>query len=189
MAIRITVGRPTAFRSADELLEHLEGLALLPSSERPGATFTELDHGLQTAAILERDHPEDLELQIAGLVHDVAHPWDGPGQPRHGEMGAIAVRALLGSRVAALVEGHVPAKRYLTTVRPEYLGLLSSGSVATLKAQGGMLDTDEVAAFESRPHWAAMVELRLADDGAKVPGAVVPGLDHWRPVLRALCAR
>ena len=35
--------------------------------------------------------PDDEELQVAGLVHDLAHVWDAPGQPRHGTMGADAV--------------------------------------------------------------------------------------------------
>ncbi len=189
MPLHVTVGRPTAFASADELLGHLEGLGLVPSGEAGRVTFTELDHGLQTAAILEQEHPDDIELQVAGLVHDLAHPWDDRGQARHGELGARAVRALLGARVAALVDGHVEAKRYLTTVRPEYAEQLSAGSTATLRAQGGILDSDEVAAFEARPHWWAMVQLRMADDRAKVPGAVVPGLDHWTRAVRRLCAR
>jgi predicted HD phosphohydrolase len=34
-----------------------------------------------------------------------------------------------------------------------------------------------------------MVALRTADDDAKVPGADVPGLDHWLPVIRSVAAR
>jgi predicted HD phosphohydrolase len=190
--MRVTLGKPTVFASAQDLLAHLEGLGLLISTERTwrdGPTFTELDHGLQTAAILEREHPDDQELQVAGLIHDLAHPWDVEGQPFHGELGAKAIRPLLGSRIAALVEGHVPAKRYLATVRPEYRQQLSPGSIATLRAQGGDLDGDEVAAFEARAEWHAMVQLRMADDRAKVPGAIVPGLDHWRPIVVALASR
>ena len=33
-----------------------------------------------------------------------------------------------------------------------------------------------------------MVALRIADDHAKVPGAVVPGLDHWLPSIRKVAA-
>src|SRR5215510_13579646 len=99
------------FRAADELIEHLELLGTTASVEASG--LTELDHGLQCAALLCQRHPNDVELQIAGLVHDLAHPWDGPGQPRHAALGARAVRALLGSRIADLIAGHVPAKRYL----------------------------------------------------------------------------
>lgn len=174
------------FTDAPQLIEHLRWLATLPSVECDA--FTELDHGLQTAAILERTHPDDAALQVAGLVHDLAHPWDGPGQPRHGTMGADAVRVLFGDRVAELVAAHVPAKRYLVATDPEYFALLSEDSVMTLAAQGGPMDPREVRDFEADPDHRAMVALRIADDGAKVPGADVPALDHWIPIIERVAA-
>lgn len=172
------------FEHADELIEHLTMLGSLVSVE--DERMTELDHGLQTAALLRASDPDDFELQIAGLVHDLAHPWDSAGQPRHGTMGADAVRDLLGERVASLVAGHVPAKRYLIATIPEYLSVLSPDSVMTLGQQGGAMDDDEVDDFEADPEYLGMVALRVADDGAKVPGAVVPGLDVWIPTIRSL---
>ena len=174
------------FANADELIEHLQLLGTMLSAESD--EFTELDHGLQTAALLEQQHDDDPELLVAGLVHDLAHPWDGPGQPRHAYMGADAVRRVLGERVASLIEGHVPAKRYLVATVPEYAGVLSADSTMTLERQGGPMDEREVAAFEADPHYRAMVALRIADDHAKVPDAVVPGLDHWLPSIRAVAA-
>ncbi len=175
------------FHDVDELIEHLRGLGATASAET--AAFTELDHGLQCAAILERDHADDVELQVAGLVHDLAHPWDGPGQPRHASMGADAVRPILGERVAGLVGGHVAAKRYLVTVDSGYRSTLSKDSIATLAAQGGDLDAAGVEAFRMQGGWEAMVALRRADDGAKVAGAEVPGLDHWVDAIRAVARR
>jgi predicted HD phosphohydrolase len=176
------------FATVDDLIDHLAGLGSLDSEEATGnaRTFTELDHGLQCAALLEAAAPGDLELQVAGLVHDLAHPWDGPGQPNHHRLGADAVRDLLGARVAALVEAHVDAKRYLVTVDPAYRATLSPGSIHTLAAQGSDLSPAEVAAAEALPHWAAAVALRRADDGAKVPGADVPPLEHWTPIIRTV---
>jgi predicted HD phosphohydrolase len=178
---------PHVFTTADELLAHLDLLGTMPSAESD--EFTELDHGLQSAALCLAAAPDDEELQVAALIHDLAHPWDGPGQPRHALMAADAVRGLMGERVADLVAGHVPAKRYLVTTDPDYRARLSADSIATLAAQGGDLSADEVAWFESLPHWEAMVVLRRADDGAKVPGAVVAGLDRWRATVRAVAAR
>ncbi len=178
---------PVRFTTVDELLDHLGALGRTVSVE--SEALTELDHGLQCAALLLEVAPHDEELQVAGLVHDLAHPWDGPGQPRHASMGAIAVSDILGGRVADLIRAHVPAKRYLVATRSEYADLLSPDSVMTLAAQGGPMRPDEVAAFEEHPDYPAMVELRIADDGAKVPGAVVPGLDHWEPVVRAVARR
>jgi predicted HD phosphohydrolase len=175
------------FASVDDLVAHLEQLAAMPSIDIDGGS--ELDHGLQCAALLERARPDDDELHVAGLIHDLAHPWDGPGQPRHAAMGAAAVKSLLGERVAALVRGHVPAKRYLVAVNPDYFALLSPDSVMTLGEQGGAMTPAEVRGFEEQAHWEAMVELRMADEGSKVPGANVPGLDHWVGAIRAVAER
>ncbi len=175
------------FATTVELIEHLRRLAELDSDE--GLAFSELDHGLQTAAILAEAEPDDVELQVAGLVHDLAHPWDGPGQPEHHRLGARAVEALLGTRVADLIESHVDAKRYLVATDPDYRRALSPGSVATLRAQGGPMSTDEIADVESSPDWAAAVALRRADDRAKVPGAVVADLEHWIPVIESVAER
>ncbi len=175
------------FHHVDELVQHLQWLGTLASVE--DERFTELDHGLQTAALLREQHTDDASLQIAGLVHDLAHPWDAPGQPRHATMGADAVRELLGPRVANLIQAHVPAKRYLVATVPEYFAVLSADSVMTLEAQGGPMDDVEVGEFERDPDCTAMVALRVADDSAKVHDAVVPGLEFWIPSLRAVAIR
>jgi len=172
------------FFNTQELVDHLVVLKATVSAESD--KFFELDHGLQCAALLEKSDPLDIELQIAGLIHDLAHPWDGPGQPRHATMGADAVRTILGERVSALIAGHVPAKRFLVTTQPEYRDLLSPDSVMTLEAQGGDLSLQEVVDFQSNPWWEAMVALRIADDGAKDPHAVVPELEHWIDAIHSL---
>ena len=172
------------FANTQELVDHLVLLKTTVSAESD--KFFELDHGLQCAALLEKSDPADIELQVAGLIHDLAHPWDGPGQPRHATMGADAVRTILGERISALIEGHVPAKRFLVTTRPEYQALLSEDSVMTLAAQGGDFTEAEVSEFTAQPWWEAMVALRIADDGAKDPHAVVPPLEHWIDAIHSL---
>lgn len=175
---------PRRFKDSDDLIEHLGILATTPSADIAG--MTELDHGLQCAALLKAAAPDDLELQVAGLIHDLAHPWDEPGQPRHAKMGAIAIADLLGDRIADLILGHVPAKRYLTATQPEYLELLSVDSLMTLQAQGGPMTAEEIADFESHPDADSMVLLRIADDRAKTVGTIVPGLDTWVDGIRTL---
>lgn len=175
------------FRNVDEIIEHLEQLGNVESVE--AEHFTELEHGLQTAALLCEMAPEDVELQVAGLVHDLAHPWDGPGQPRHATMGAIAVREVLGDRIADLILSHVPAKRYLVATRREYASILSPDSVMTLAAQGGPMTAEEIEAFEQNADFQAMVDLRIADDGAKVPGKLVPALSTYEDSIRELASR
>lgn len=148
-----------------------------------------LDHGLQCADVLRRHYPDDLEMQIAGLVHDLGHvavPNDVDGHGRHGR---VLFTELLGERVADLVELHVPAKRYLVTVEAKYSDGLSAGSVRTLAEQGGPMSAEEVAAFEAEPRHQEAIVLRRADEAAKIAGREVPGLDEWRPRIEELVAR
>lgn len=182
-----TASVPRVFSTADELLHHLEDLAVLASVE--SRQMTELDHGLQTAELLRHTAPDDIELQISGLIHDLAHPWDRPGQPEHARLGAEAIADLLGERVASLILGHVAAKRYLVATHDDYLDMLSDDSVMTLRAQGGAMTPSEIAAFEADDDCQAMVRLRLADDAGKVPGAQVPNLGFWEPKIRELARR
>ena len=161
--------------SVMELLQLLEALGSVPSEDIDG--LSELDHGLQCAHRLARRRPLDIELQLAGLVHDVGHQF-GPDD-RHGDIGGDLVRPLLGERVAALVAAHVPAKRYLVATDTRYARRLSSISSATLTVQGGPLVEAEAVAFRSLPCFEDAIELRRADDGGKVPGRKVPGLDRW----------
>jgi predicted HD phosphohydrolase len=163
-----------------ELEELLASMASEPAEETAG--LSELDHGLQCAFELARSRPDDRELQLAGLVHDIGHRF-GPDED-HGALGGERVRGLLGERVAGLVEAHVPAKRYLVTTDASYRARLSTESTRTLSVQGGDLGEDELCSFLSTRYAADALELRRADDAAKVPGRPVWTLDHWVPMLR-----
>lgn len=173
----------THFDGIADLEAFLESTGRLPMEE-PG--LFELDHGLQCAAELAAASPEDVELQIAGLVHDICH-----GQCHisvHDMVGADAVRDVLGRRVADLVGLHVAAKRYLMSTDDDYASRLSRVSTHTLALQGGGMSAEEIAAFESNPNAADAILLRKADEAAKIPGRVVPDLDHWKPALRRIAA-
>ena len=177
----ITTG---AFDGLADLETALWEMARTPSDETPD--MTELDHGLQCAAELKSAAPDDVGLQIAGLVHDIGH---GRTHIRdHGWAGAEAVRGVLGRRVAELVGLHIDAKRYLVTTDTAYRARLSPVSIQTLALQGGDLSAEEVARFEAWPHWREALRLRRADEAAKTPGRDVPGLSSWLPALRAVAA-
>jgi predicted HD phosphohydrolase len=168
-----------------ELLDLLGALAGEPAEHTVG--LSELDHGLQCAFELERVRPDDRELQLAGLVHDIGHRF-GPDE-EHGALGAEKVRGLLGDRVACLVDAHVPAKRYLAATEAPYRSQLSAESTRTLGVQGGPFSPEEIASFLSVPHAADAIALRRADEAAKVPGRPVPSLAHWAPILRDCAER
>jgi predicted HD phosphohydrolase len=154
-----------------------------------------LEHSLQCAELLRASHPDDLELQVAGLVHDLGwlartrEGWTLRLDAAHDVDGRALVAELLGERVAELVGGHVAAKRYLLATDPTYAVLLSARSEVTLTFQGGVMDAGEVAEFEQCPQRDDLLALRRADDRAKVRGAVVPGPDAWRSVVERITVR
>jgi predicted HD phosphohydrolase len=170
--------------SVEEILAVLASAA--DRSLSPDVRVSQLDHAIQTAALLARDHPGDPELTAAGLVHDIGHLLPGGSDERHAANGAAAVRGALGERVAGIVARHVEAKRYLVASEGAYDGRLSRDSVNSLGRQGGALSAEEARVFLAH-RWAGdAVTLRRADDAAKVDGLVVDGLDRWEPILRGL---
>jgi predicted HD phosphohydrolase len=165
---------------AESLIEFLAGLDGVFDAPPPeGDPVDLLQHGLQCAAVLRAERPEDLELQLAGLVHDIGHAvGDGP---EHARAGADAVRPVLGDRVADLVGLHVEAKRYLAATEDYELSLASEMSLAR---QGAAMTPAEVEEFRQLPFAADAVALRRADEAAKVVGLEVPGLETWAARLR-----
>lgn len=176
--------------TVDELMELLaNGEDVWDMPDRSGDPVDILDHDRQCAELLRQRYPGDEELQVAGLVHDIGHqlvPGDDAGHGRHG---ADAIRELLGARVARLVELHVVAKRYLAATDSAHTAGLSASSQRTLVAQGGPMDTAEIAEFEADPDFAAALALRRADDAGKVVGRTAAPLDSWMPVIRRVAQR
>jgi predicted HD phosphohydrolase len=173
--------------NVDEILD-----VLATGAERPlrfGAAVTQLDHALQCAALLRAERPDDPELAVAGLVHDLGHLLPGVGDEEHARVAADRVRDALGPRVADLVELHVDAKRYLVATEPDYGNLLAQDSVASLREQGGAMSAAEAAEFATHPLAADAVLVRRADDNGKADGLAVVGLSDWAPFLRQVSAQ
>lgn len=142
-----------------------------------------LAHALQCGAALRASHPDDAELAVAGLVHDIADIAFPKDHADHARRGADLVEPLLGRRVARLVGMHVDAKRYLVATDPEYRAHLSPRSLETLHLQGDRLDAAAIAALAADPDLDAILALRRADESAKDPDAHPPAFASWRPVL------
>ena len=88
-----------------------------PNEEIAGLTI--LHHGLQCAAHLQGLHTRTTSSsRWPGSSTTSATCWSPGCADIHGAVGADFVRPVFGERVAALVEDHVPAKRYLVTVDP-----------------------------------------------------------------------
>ena len=158
-----------------------------------GEAVTETEHALQSARLAEASGAGN-ELIAAALLHDIGHLLHGLGEDiaeqgidgRHEEGGAAWLARYFGPAVSDPVRLHVAAKRYLCAVDLDYRAGLSPASLRSLELQGGPLSADDARRFEQEPFWQAAVALRRWDDAAKVPGLVVPGLEHYRPCLEAV---
>ena len=178
------------FASVNELFGALD--AARDADDEGGLSI--LDHGLQCADLIKVARPDDVELQVAALVHDLgwlertADGWRLRPDAAHDLDGSQLVRRLLGPRVAYLVGGHVAAKRFLLATDSSYAALLSARSETTLEFQGGVMEPEETEAFVALPDWEDLVALRRADDAAKVRGKLVAGVDAWAAVIEELAA-
>lgn len=147
-----------------------------------------LDHSLQCAAIVAEAYPDDPELQVAALVHDVGLVMDPLDRRDHSRNGAHYVAVVLGSRVAEIVRLHDEALRYLLTTLPGYGALLGRESIRTIATCGGPLEPAELGRFLSSPWARDAMALTRADELARSPGLAIGSLEQWEPALRQVAA-
>lgn len=171
----------------DEVLQLLESAG---RSAYLGEAVTQLEHAVECAQ-LATDAAADDEMILAALLHDIGHLCvpagpEGVGVVDHDDAGArYLTERGFSPRVAALVGGHVEAKRYLTATNPSYFARLSPTSVTTLRLQGGAMNVDEAGAFEADPLAQDKLRLRSWDEAAKRPGWKVAPLSSYRSLLLA----
>jgi gamma-butyrobetaine dioxygenase len=150
-------------------------------------------HALQTAELAAAAHADD-ELIIAAALHDIGRAGSVRSaypELAHEEAGGVFVRTRATSRMAWIIEQHVPAKRYLVACDPDYSSKLSPTSVKTLARQGGPMSQVEVERFRQHPWHDAALTLRRWDDAAKDPervGMSIPDLletfERWKQQFR-----
>ncbi|HWZ15966.1 MAG TPA: HDIG domain-containing protein [Mucilaginibacter sp.] len=141
-----------------------------------GEPVSQLEHMSQAASLAEKEG-YDEEVILAAFFHDIGHlcadageagSMNGMGNVDHETLGAdYLLERGFSERLAALVQGHVTAKRYLTFRYPEYYDKLSAASKVTLEFQGGKMSNDEAEAFEYNPEAEILIRLRYWDDMAK----------------------
>ena len=157
-----------------------------------GEAVSQAEHALQAADLAARYGASD-DLIVAALLHDIGHLLEGQNEDladrgldgRHEEAGYAWLAVHFGPRVTEPIRLHVAAKRYLCAVDPGYLTGLSPSSRLSLTLQGGPMEAEERADFESNSLFHDAIQLRHWDDTAKVPGLTVPGLDHYRDRLES----
>ena len=153
-------------------------------------------HMLQCAQLAEETGASD-EVVAAALLHDVGHfthefPVDAADQgidSRHEEAGARVLKEWFPRIVLDCVRYHVDAKRYLCATDPDYFAKLSDASVHSLNLQGGPLNAEEVAEFETNPNVRDIVQVRIWDDEGKVPGQKTPDFTYYMPLLKRVVDR
>jgi phosphonate degradation associated HDIG domain protein len=156
-----------------------------------GEPISQLEHMSQAAMLAESEGYDD-EVVLAAFFHDIGHlcaeegtaeSMDGLGNVDHEKLGAgYLLERGFSERLAALVQGHVIAKRYLTFKYPEYYNKLSAASKATLEFQGGVMSSDEAAAFELDPDADLIIRFRYWDDMAKEVDIPVNNLAHLKEI-------
>jgi len=178
------------FSSVDEMFEVLAsggGTAYF------GEPVTVLEHSLQAARIIQESGGDD-RLVAGALLHDLGHLLHADGEDaaqrgldtRHEELGVAALAGHLPAAVLDPIRMHVAAKRYLCFAEPEYMAEPSPASVESLALQGGPMSAAEAEAYLAAPHAREAVQLRRADDVAKIAGLDVPELESYRSLVAAL---
>ena len=132
------------------------------------------------------------ELVAAALLHDIGHftsefgtySPDDIEDKHHDEAGAEVLAPFFPPVVTECVRLHVAAKRYLCATDPSYFGKLSPASVHTLSLQGGPMSEAEVAEFRKNPFHDEAVQVRLWDEGGKVPGMKTRPFREYEPLLQ-----
>jgi len=154
-----------------------------------GEPVSQLEHMCQAAQMAASEGADD-EMVLAAFFHDIGHlcefimpleKMDGIGIVDHESIGEnYLLTHGFSARIGRLVQGHVPAKRYLTFKYPEYYQRLSQASKETLTIQGGVMQADEAAAFEADPLFDSYIKMREWDDRAKLVNTHVPDLNFLK---------
>jgi phosphonate degradation associated HDIG domain protein len=154
-----------------------------------GEPVSQLEHMCQAAELAEEEGYDD-EVVLAAFFHDIGHLcefimpvelMEGVGVLDHESIGQeYLVKKGFSERIAKLVRSHVEAKRFLTFRFPEYFEKLSDASKITLQHQGGRMNEEEAAAFETDPMFDIFIKMRTWDDLAKITNKELPDLNKYR---------
>ncbi len=142
-----------------------------------GEPVSQLEHALQCAHWATEERASN-ELIADALLHDVGHLLHDQGDniagqgvdTAHEELGQSWLSRYFGPAVTRPIALHVAAKRYLCATNESYLAQVSPASLQSLELQGGPMNAEEIAKFESDEFAKDAVRLRRWDDLAKIQG-------------------
>jgi predicted HD phosphohydrolase len=184
--------------SSDAVIEEIRRLyQKVGDKNYIGEDVSQLEHSLQCAACAENSGAED-EVVLAALLHDIGHfigedqqlpsmlkdgiDW---GTDNHEGLGKQYVEDQgFSERIGHLVLSHTTAKRYLCTVGEAYYNKLTEASKMTLEFQGGKMNEQERANFETHTDYQVILDMRNWDEAAKEPDLVVPDFEHYVPAMQ-----
>ena len=163
-------------------------------SDYIGENISQIQHALQCAYLAEQDNRKNNRdnfmqnsIVLASFLHDIGHliglenndvemrdqiVMNGAslGIVGHEGIGANYLREIgFPELVCELVRGHVQAKRYLATIKPEYYNKLSDASKETMRLQGGLMTPEEINSFNSSIFPDLKIIVREYDDLGKDP--------------------
>lgn len=183
--------------TADNIVDFLASIFERRGAEEYlGEPVTIGEHMLQGATIAERNGQSD-EIIVGALLHDIGHftsefgtfSMEDTEDRHHEDAGAEVLERFFPTVVTDCCRYHVAAKRYLCATKPSYFERLSEASVHSLNLQGGPMNTEEVAAFESNPNFEAIIAVRYLDEAGKVAGMQTPDFRHFAPRVQSLVDR
>lgn len=156
-----------------------------------GEGISQIEHMCQSAQLAQREGYDD-EVVLAAFFHDLGHllypdsdehSMGGYGTIDHEKLGADYLRSKgFSQRMAALVENHVQAKRYLTYAYKHYYEALSEASKKTLHYQGGVMGREEAEAFMENPYFEVIIKMRRWDEAAKEVNVPLPDLSYYKSI-------
>lgn len=156
-----------------------------------GEKVSQFEHAAQSL-LLAISEEESLDMQVAAFLHDIGHlietdednPMKAYGRKDHETAAQIWLKERgFSEKIQAVVQNHVPAKRYLCFKRPDYYAALSEASKKTMKFQGGMMSEEEAKEFENQSYFEESLKLREWDDKAKISNIELPSLEDCLEII------
>ena len=158
-----------------------------------GEQVTTSEHMLQGALLAEEANAPDALIagillhDIGHYVHEFSHAAFVQGiDDYHDKVDADLLAPFFPTMVTACVGCHVAAKRYLCATESDYFDRLSPASVHTLRLQGGPMSESEIAEFANNSELESLLQIRIWDEMAKIPGKRTRSFAYYAPLLESL---